>query len=386
MLILVGLVIGFLSFSQTEAQYKLDTPANQKLFVKAYADKLEKRLKGKSVGYAFVVRYKMGYSEGRAGGDARRAPDSNLRKMTVDDKFNIASVNKAITATAVMKLLYEKKIDLDTSMYKYLPPDWVMGKDVKTITLRELLTHRSGIRCDAVFFDDIKQCIADGIKLDDKKPCDQVTADFFATCYRNTNFVLFRFIIPRLFVENFTTDDNPPLFYAKIYNSYVNRHIFLPIFGVDDFIDTKPTDAFPALAYQFPTPVTAGTDFGDFTLNNAAGGFNMSAKQLSMFLSNLMFTERIVPGSVREQMKKERLGLYPVTHTSNLSEWGHAGLLPGKGKDKDGKIFIWNQGEINTMIVAYSNGVTLSLIINSQFGPNQGAWGNARDAMLEMSQ
>src|SRR5688500_10314961 len=75
----------------------------------SYADKLEARLKNRSVGYSFTVTGGSGnLMVSRAGGDARRAPDSGARKMSVDDKFNVASVSKTLTAAAVMKLLTEK--------------------------------------------------------------------------------------------------------------------------------------------------------------------------------------------------------------------------------------------------------------------------------------
>lgn len=384
--ILFGLLISFLSFSQIAAQNKLDTQANVQKFVKKYADKLEARYKGKSVGYAFVVRYRNNFSEARAGGDARRPPDADTRKMTVDDKFNIASVNKTITAAAVIKLVKEKQpktrqigINLDIPMYQYLPPDWVIGPGIKRITIRQLLTHKSDIDCRGVDYGEMKKCIEDGINPRLKLNCGQSPSlQYSEKCYRNANYALFRYIIPHLARKNLKYDTNPALEYAKAYNDYVNQLIFAPI-GLNN-IDTKPTDVNPALAYQYPAPVIAGTDFGDTTLTNALSGFRMSAAELSTFVSSLMFTGDIFHASVAEQMKTQGLGLFLETHSPTLSESGHAGHLPGK--DKDGKIYY--NGEMNTMIVTYSNGVSLSLIVNSQFGPKQDTWGNARDAMLEM--
>ena len=51
--------------------------------------------------------------------------------MTVDDRFNIASVSKTITAAAVLKLLNDKGISVDTTVYNYLPTDWKLGNNFK---------------------------------------------------------------------------------------------------------------------------------------------------------------------------------------------------------------------------------------------------------------
>lgn len=63
--------------------------------------------------------------------------------MRLDTAFQIGSVSKPILATAVMMLVEEGKLRLDDPVGKYLdgtPKSW------KDITIRNLLTHTSGIR------------------------------------------------------------------------------------------------------------------------------------------------------------------------------------------------------------------------------------------------
>ena len=68
--------------------------------------------------------------------------------------FEIASMTKAITATAVMQLVEEGEIDLDVPVANYLPEIneiKILEEDLTTrpgtvpITMRHLLTHTSGI-------------------------------------------------------------------------------------------------------------------------------------------------------------------------------------------------------------------------------------------------
>ena len=62
--------------------------------------------------------------------------------LTVNSVFELASVTKQFTAAAIMMLVEEGKVHLDTSITAYIdsaPPGW------RPITVRHLLTHTSGI-------------------------------------------------------------------------------------------------------------------------------------------------------------------------------------------------------------------------------------------------
>ncbi len=64
--------------------------------------------------------------------------------------FRIASVTKTFTAASVLRLYEEGKIKLDDSINRYLPKEYIDlleggGNPTNTITVRQLLTHTSGI-------------------------------------------------------------------------------------------------------------------------------------------------------------------------------------------------------------------------------------------------
>jgi CubicO group peptidase (beta-lactamase class C family) len=63
--------------------------------------------------------------------------------VTPDSVFEIASVIKPITATAVMLLVEQGKIKLDDPIVQYLPDSPTQWND---ITVRHLLTHTAGLR------------------------------------------------------------------------------------------------------------------------------------------------------------------------------------------------------------------------------------------------
>ena len=58
------------------------------------------------------------------------------------------SVTKVFTATAIMQLYEQGMLDLDDQVQQFLPYFDVTSKDgtLKTITIRQLLTHQSGLR------------------------------------------------------------------------------------------------------------------------------------------------------------------------------------------------------------------------------------------------
>jgi D-alanyl-D-alanine carboxypeptidase len=63
-------------------------------------------------------------------------------RMTVGHVFQLASVTKQFTAAAVLALVQGGRVDLDAPITQYLPSAPVQGR---TITLRQLLSHTSGI-------------------------------------------------------------------------------------------------------------------------------------------------------------------------------------------------------------------------------------------------
>jgi D-alanyl-D-alanine carboxypeptidase len=65
------------------------------------------------------------------------------RPASPDERFRIGSVTKVFTATVVLRLVAERRIDLAESIQHYLPG--VLPADVPPITVAELLNHTSGL-------------------------------------------------------------------------------------------------------------------------------------------------------------------------------------------------------------------------------------------------
>ena len=62
---------------------------------------------------------------------------------TADTVYRIASISKSLTATAAMRLSEDRRLDLDAPVQKYCPS---FPTKPWPVTVREVLTHQSGIR------------------------------------------------------------------------------------------------------------------------------------------------------------------------------------------------------------------------------------------------
>ncbi len=65
--------------------------------------------------------------------------------VTTKSLFHMASVTKTFVATSIMQLVEAGKIDLDAPLTRYLPYFRMADERYKTITIRQMLSHLSGI-------------------------------------------------------------------------------------------------------------------------------------------------------------------------------------------------------------------------------------------------
>ena len=150
------------------------------------ARSIDSQLKGKVVGYVALV----GTSKVVSSGLARTAADPPKLAMGPDVMVNVLSVGKMFTTIAVLKSLARHHLSTGSRIWPFLPPDWVKGPGVGTITFGELLTHRAGFRLDSTLVfktgNAAREQIRQGIQQIDKQVAD----------YNNINFTIFRDMLP----------------------------------------------------------------------------------------------------------------------------------------------------------------------------------------------
>jgi D-alanyl-D-alanine carboxypeptidase len=66
------------------------------------------------------------------------------RPNTLETRFNVGSINKVFTATAVRQLAARGRVHLDSTLVTYLP-DYPNPEVARRVTLRQLMEHRAGL-------------------------------------------------------------------------------------------------------------------------------------------------------------------------------------------------------------------------------------------------
>lgn len=133
---------------------------------------------------------------------------------TLETKFNIASVSKQVTAYAIVMLQEQGKLSIDDDIRKYLPE---VPEFDKTITIRHLLTHTSGLRNfqnmlsmagwregDPMTNDDLLRFVSR------QKELNFPVGEEYLYC--NTGFVLATFIVERVTGKDFKDWTNENIF------------------------------------------------------------------------------------------------------------------------------------------------------------------------------
>lgn len=133
LLSLIVLALPFNVLSQTEPKWakRFDALIEQSL--------IENHLPGLAIG--IIVDGRLVYSRGF--GQATLGP--NGPKTTPDTVYHMASITKPFVATALMQLVEQGKLRLDDPIVKYLPYFRVNDPRYAALTIKQFVTHTSGI-------------------------------------------------------------------------------------------------------------------------------------------------------------------------------------------------------------------------------------------------
>ncbi|QFT55157.1 serine hydrolase [Microbulbifer sp. THAF38] len=78
-------------------------------------------------------------------GERKKGSDSFV---SLDDKWHIGSITKSFTATMIARLIERGDLDWGTSIEDVFPDESKINLEWKSVTLRDLLTHTSGVARD----------------------------------------------------------------------------------------------------------------------------------------------------------------------------------------------------------------------------------------------
>lgn len=250
---------------------------------------------------------------------------------------------------------------LDQPVWRYLPKDFDPYASFKELTFRQLLSHTSGIHVGVDKYRSMQAYVNSHPDVSDKK-----------SFYSNTNFALFRLLVPNLVNRSPLNFDDLPVGYAAAFKAYVQKNVLDPV-GLRDI--PSATDKTSGLNYRFPPPSDSsyrGFDLGDLTLQLGSHGWVMSTREFAAFTTGLNHTEKIVRKELSDQMKNACLG-YDYgdwgsddsrcrrTVAVNYFFWEKSGWYPGCGD----YWFDAFDGNFRSELVVFSNDVSIALFVNS---------------------
>ncbi len=152
-------------------------------------------------------------------------------KNTPSSKFQLASISKTFTSIAIMQLVEAGKVNLDYEIQVYYPKFPYKG-----VTIRSLLSHRSGLPYYEYSFDKI-------VRYQKQYPTNQEIIKWFEEAspppaihnlpdhyfaYNNTNFAILAAIVEKACNCTFQT--------------YVKKNIFDPLGMKDSFVQSRKND------------------------------------------------------------------------------------------------------------------------------------------------
>jgi uncharacterized protein YbbC (DUF1343 family)/CubicO group peptidase (beta-lactamase class C family) len=249
-----------------------------------------------------------------------RALEPVREPMTVDTIFDLASLTKCIaTATSIMKLVEEGRVRLNDPVAAYLPEFAQNGK--KDITIRELLTHYSGLAPDLDLQTPWNGRDAAFALAMSQTPANPPGSQFV---YSDINFEVLGFVVEKVSGE--------PL------NDFADNQIFIPL-GMKHTRFLPPDEWLARIAptqYDEQGKMLRGVvhDPTAHSMGGVAGhaGLFSTADDLSRFAQGMLSGFRVLSPAIVEKM-------------STPQQPSNAASLRGLGWDIDSP-FSSNRGEL----------------------------------------
>jgi len=119
-----------------------EPPLTEKEAVQAVEDLLQRLIEIEAFSGTVLIAKGENVIFSMAGGEASKrfhVPNN------IDTKFNLGSMNKMFTSTAIMQLAEKGLVSLDDPISKYVDESWLPQEVTDKITVHHLLTHTSGL-------------------------------------------------------------------------------------------------------------------------------------------------------------------------------------------------------------------------------------------------
>ena len=259
-------------------------------------------------------------------------------KVPVDGQVRIASNTKMYTATVVLQLVGEGKIDLDAPVETYLPNlvrgDGIDGRD---ITVRQILQHTSGLAdYDDVLAQDyfkVQHTYFEPRQLLDVGLAKKALfAPGTSWSYSNTNYILAGLIVQKVAGRPIGEEIT-----KRIIDRIGLRHTYWPALGEQTIRERHPAGYWPAADGSW-----VNVTENDPSMAWAAGQLVGTPSDLNRFLAALLDGELLEPEQLQQMQTTVEAPEFDLTGDSRYGlglgtfklscggfAWTHGGSSPG---------------------------------------------------------
>jgi serine beta-lactamase-like protein LACTB, mitochondrial len=249
----------------------------------------ERQVPGAS--FAIGLQGEMVWAEGFGYADVE-----NRVKAIPDTAYRTASIGKAMTATAALRLVEQHKLDLDKPIQTYCPR---YPEKKWPITARDLISHTSGVRhyegpnVDAELFNTHHyEHISDWLDLIKDDPLKQQPGtDMLYTTWG--------YVVLGCVLEGAANQE---------YRALMRQAIFIPA-GMTNTRDDDPRDIIPnrARGYVFEGSELKNSRWSDMSSKMAAGGWVSTAPDLVRFMNAWMEGRLVSPAIMKIMLEPYKL-------------------------------------------------------------------------------
>jgi CubicO group peptidase (beta-lactamase class C family) len=251
-----------------------------------------------AMGYSVLLAYKDSVIALSHYGIENREKKTSVTNAT---QFYIASVAKTFTATAILKLKQEKKLDLSDKIAKFLPDLPAYAKDVR---IYHLLTHLSGIKD---YYDEYGETLPftgnTGV-MDFLRKQDSLLFDpAVSMSYSNTGYVLLSMIVEKIS--------------GKSFSEYVQTNL-LNIAGMQNTVFDKPGVTIRNKAIGYTIDSSGSFGLNDFKSAGiiGPGGYYSTISDIHKWMVALK------KGNIITQRTLDAAWSFPITLTGSKSYLG----------------------------------------------------------------
>lgn len=211
-------------------------------------------------------------------------------EATPNTKYKIGSITKTFTAAMIFQLIEEKKLTLDTKLYKFYPKI----KNAEKITIGHLLGHKSGIynfTNEENFISEVVHPISKESMLAKLANFEPVFEPNTKAEYSNSNYILLGYILERITKKT----------YAENLNNRIITKIGLKNTSYFNTINAADQEVF---SYELnDQKKLEKIKEWDASQADAAGALQSTSADLTLFIQAL-FEEKIINKSSLAEMIK----------------------------------------------------------------------------------